>query len=383
MSDGSGTDMDVASLVGYLMPFDGREGLSHPASIDEARQILAGHPGLSCLVVAQRNERYRFEELLCSDKACLDRSENVFDSIKALIKTHRIAVAGTRFIFHFKSDACEYQSQFAVLSNSRDVGNPRVVLWPLLMKKECLLTFTRYKPHLHHEITRYLKAPDSISWARKASVFFFRGMNSGNPFTSIQYPWNRFRRSRQDLLVEALRLPQDLQVLVDIGFNKLYPKRQILERQLAAPALLEEQFTGYLRDGCSISDLRYDIELLLAQIKPSLSMQQMYGFRYIFCPEGFDCSSALPWVLASNSLAIVPPFHYENVIVNSQALKPYVHFVPIREDFGDLPEVMRWVLAHDAECQQIVRNANDYMRPFVDQQCMITVQKAIIEKLVS
>jgi hypothetical protein len=371
------------TLLRYLMPNAGPGALRQPASLDEAKNILDRHPETSCLVLRQDSGRTVFEELLCANRTCIDRSRDVFASIQATVRKHRIPVGGQRFIFHFKGDACELRPDFPLLANSRNVGNEQVILWPLLFKKRYLLSFARYSPYLHDEITCYRHKPDDVPWEKKAPIFFFRGRNSGNPFCSIQYPWNGFRSSRQQLLVEALRLPADLRPLIDIGFNELYPKRKILVRKHGDRAFLEGGLGRYLKGGCTIADLEGDIALALSHIKPSLGAPHIYRYRYHFCPEGFDCSSSLSWVLASNSLAIVPPFHYENVIINSQTLKPYVHFLPIKEDYSDLADVMRWAVSHDDECRQMVANANAYMRPFVDPACMEEAQRIMISRLVN
>jgi hypothetical protein len=370
-------------IIRYLMPPETQNWMRHPVSDEEAREFLGRHLEVSCLWIRQKDGKYFFEELLCKNKTCIDRSRNVFASIQGLVRKHRLPVHSNRFIFHFKGDACELRPDFPMLANSRDVGNDRVILWPLLIRKNYLFSFAKYSPYMHDEITKYCHKPDSTAWEAKLPMFFFRGMNSGNPFSSVQYPWNRFRCSRQRLLDEALRLPDDLRAHVDIGFNELYPKIAVLNENRRSRTFLEERFGKYLVEGSTLDDVQEDIELLLSNIKPSLSMTKMYRHKYQLCPEGFDCSSALSWVLASNSMAIVPPFHYENVIINSRHLKPYTHFLPVREDYADLADVMRWALAHDDECRQMVREANAYMRPFIDEGSMAEVQKSILERLLS
>lgn len=380
-SYGGAKGMSIEAIVRYLLPDEARSGLRHPASAAEARAVMDRHPEVSCLAIRQQGSGYCFEELLCENRTCIDRSRNIFDSIRRLIGKHQLPLRGERFLFHFKGDACEYRPDFPLLSNSRNVGNERVILWPLLIRNNYLLSFARYSPYLHDEITRYRHKPDQVAWADKRPMFFFRGRNSGNPFSSVQYPWNRFRCSRQMLLDEALRLPDDLRARVDIGFNELYPKVVLLRKNKGRGTFLAERFGQHLADGSCLADVQNDITLLLSHIKPALGMTQMYLHKYQLCPEGFDCSSALSWVLASNSLAIVPPFHYENVIINSRQLQPYRHFLPIREDYADLAEVMRWALEHDEECRQMVCEASAYMRPFVDETCMEAVQTAMLEIL--
>ena len=90
----------------------------------------------------------------------------------------------------------------------------------------------------------------------------------------------------------------------------------------------------------------------------------------------------LNWVLASNSLAICPPFHYENVIINSNKLKPYVHYIPIKEDYSDLDDIIDWCLNNDNKCKQIVINANNYMKNLKNKKYMYNIQKEIIRRII-
>lgn len=364
------------------MPFRGTFS-SHTKTLEQAREIVKNHHETSCLCIQNRNSRYIFEQILCSNKTCIDRSINVFNSIRKIIKNHRIPVNGARFIYHFKGDACNLSTPFPLLANSRKIGNTNIILWPLLLKTHYLLTGIKYDPYLHDEITKYLHAPDRLTWNQKEAVFLFRGMNSGNPFPSISYSWNMERESRCKLLLESLRLPNKLRSFVDVGFNKTYPRSKTLRQIHKNLPYLESTFSKHLREGSSIKTLQDDIQLVLSHLKPSLTRTQLYNYKYLLCPEGFDCASALSWVLASNSLAVAPPFHYENAIINSKSLKPYVHFLPICEDYSDLAEAIMWTREHDDACQRMVSNANEYMQPFTSSHWMERVQAGILRNLLT
>lgn len=42
-------------------------------------------------------------------------------------------------------------------------------------------------------------------------------------------------------------------------------------------------------------------------LKPSLSIRQQLGYRYLVSVEGNDVASGLKWMLASNSTVLMPP----------------------------------------------------------------------------
>lgn len=83
-------------------------------------------------------------------------------------------------------------------------------------------------------------------------------------------------------------------------------------------------------------------------------------YKYILSVEGNDKDSGLQWKLASNSVVfMVKPF-FESWLREFQ-LQPYVHYVPIESDFSDLLEKFAWCEEHPDLCEQIAKNATEYV----------------------
>jgi hypothetical protein len=61
-------------------------------------------------------------------------------------------------------------------------------------------------------------------------------------------------------------------------------------------------------------------------------------------------------------------------------LVPYVHFVPVSEDFSDLEEVYEWCLDHDAECEEISKNATEFAKEFLDLEREDEITRKVILK---
>jgi hypothetical protein len=339
---------------------------------DKAKNIITNNSLISCLVIKFINNNYIFEIIEATDKVCIDRSLLIFENIKKIIKNNNIKIDGEKFIFHYKGDACKINNNeiFPLLSHSRYIGCNNIIIWPLT------LTSNTY---FHYDLNYYLKNPDNILWENKKNIFFFRGMNSGNTFSLIKDSWNLERGSRINLLLECLKLPKKLQEKCDISFDYLYPNIKDIEKNVNNLNGLTEMFKSKIfNSGKTILDLQSEIKLVLQNIKPRQNITYLYNYKYIFCPEGFDVSSGLNWVLSSNSIAIVPPFHYENTIINSSYLQPYVHYLPIKEDYSDLGVVIEWAINNDEKCKEIVKNANKYMELFLNEQNMQEYLKNIL-----
>ena len=98
---------------------------------------------------------------------------------------------------------------------------------------------------------------------------------------------------------------------------------------------------------------------------PFLHPTEQMAFRYIISVEGNDVASNLKWILASNSLCIMPAPVYETWFMEGR-LKAGEHYVQVSDDFADLEEKILYYERHPDEAKEIIRNANRYVEPFFD-----------------
>lgn len=113
-------------------------------------------------------------------------------------------------------------------------------------------------------------------------------------------------------------------------------------------------------------------------IKPTMSIEEMLSYKYIISLEGHDVASNLKWIMYSNSVAIMPVPTRETWFLES-CLIPWVHFVPISETMNDLEEKLEWCINNDDKCQQIVENANLYVRNFLNLEDEKNLSTQVIE----
>jgi hypothetical protein len=65
------------------------------------------------------------------------------------------------------------------------------------------------------------------------------------------------------------------------------------------------------------------------------------------------------------------------------SLKPYEHFVPVREDLSDLVDAVTWVLAHPVEADRIARNALDLARELFTKEAICARTLCVLEARVA
>ncbi len=96
-------------------------------------------------------------------------------------------------------------------------------------------------------------------------------------------------------------------------------------------------------------------------MKAGASKKEHLRFKYLPVLDGHMCTyPGYQWRLLSNSVS----FKQESDQIQwfYSALKPYVHFIPIKNDLGDLIEKIEWAKTHDEEVQKIVCNAQEFAK---------------------
>ena len=89
-------------------------------------------------------------------------------------------------------------------------------------------------------------------------------------------------------------------------------------------------------------------------------MEEQLQYKYILSVEGNDVSTGLKWQLTSNSVV----FMAEPITVSfamEELLVPFVHYVPVKEDYSNLVEMVEWARMNDNKCKFISQQATAYM----------------------
>jgi hypothetical protein len=94
---------------------------------------------------------------------------------------------------------------------------------------------------------------------------------------------------------------------------------------------------------------------------PFMDYNEQAKYRMIINLPGHTVAFRLPTILGLGSVVLhVDDFRYKGWF--ETFLKPWVHYVPLRFDLGDLIEKIEWCLAHPDVCEYIVANATEFVR---------------------
>ena len=116
--------------------------------------------------------------------------------------------------------------------------------------------------------------------------------------------------------------------------------------------------------------------------KPFLSVHEQMGYKYVISIEGIDVATNLKWILASNSLCLMPAPVYETWFMEGR-LEAGRHYVKVRDDFEDLEDSILYYERHPEEALDIIRNANTFTAQFLDETrerilCLLVMYKYFV-----
>lgn len=95
--------------------------------------------------------------------------------------------------------------------------------------------------------------------------------------------------------------------------------------------------------------------------------------------SGNDKDSGLNWKLKSNSLVFMPRPRVTSWLMET-TLIPNYHYILLKDDFSDLGVKLAWCNANQDKCQQIILNAQRFMRQFADQAVEKAIETEVLNK---
>jgi hypothetical protein len=140
------------------------------------------------------------------------------------------------------------------------------------------------------------------------------------------------------------------------------------------------QFWGHLDVGFSqyVQDALKDPASYPRQyVKGVAPIGEFLKHKYLPVVDGNDKSSSLNWVLASNSVPLMPKPKYHSWLCEKFLVAGY-HYVEVSRDFSDLPEKIEWCRAHDDECRQIAENGKEFMKQFQNAETEVLLEKLVV-----
>ena len=113
--------------------------------------------------------------------------------------------------------------------------------------------------------------------------------------------------------------------------------------------------------------------------KKEMSLKQQLEHKYILSLEGNDVASGLKWQLYSNSVV----FMRKPRIVSwamEDTLEPFVHYIPLLDDFSDFEKQLEWANNNQDKCKIISENATRFIEQFLDPKMEMLIENLVLKK---
>ncbi|KAJ3077643.1 capsule-associated protein CAP1 [Rhizoclosmatium sp. JEL0117] len=194
----------------------------------------------------------------------------------------------------------------------------------------------------HIEITQK-PVLDPYTWEQKKNVLFWRGTTTGGSFKNGA-PWEHYPR------IKMMNWEREFSrkyghkykgVTFDAGAGQEPPNKELsVDIGFSAVVQTDDVTTEIIRN-------RYPL-------KKRVSFEETKRFKYLIVVDGNTWPSRLQSYLQTNSVIL-----YSGIFTDyyNWLLEPWVHYVPIKLDFSDLEEKLKWLMDHDDEARQISLNA--------------------------
>ena len=183
----------------------------------------------------------------------------------------------------------------------------------------------------------------SYPWKKKKSLIFWRGSTTGGGFGGED--WIHYGRSRLVLL------------------------------SLNYPHLVNARFTSL----CQGAEHNPDILMRPELCDGWISIQEQLQYKYLIDVDGNSAAwSRFYWTLLSQSVV------FKQITDNEEwfykALSPYVHYIPVAEDFSDLLEKIEWAKENEDEVQKIARNGTEFAAHHLSEEMIYTYLYYVIKR---
>lgn len=112
---------------------------------------------------------------------------------------------------------------------------------------------------------------------------------------------------------------------------------------------------------------------------PYISLPQHCKFKYLIDLQGFGYSARFKFLMHSRRPIFFQKRKYHEYWF--WYLKPFVHYIPIEEDFSDFEEMFQWAENNQDKCKEIAENAFEFAQKNLKKENALIRLKNILIKL--
>lgn len=122
-------------------------------------------------------------------------------------------------------------------------------------------------------------------------------------------------------------------------------------------------------------------ENVVAEKGKWIESKEMVEYKYILDMDGNACTwDATAWKLNSGSILMKVESGWRQWFYDS--FHPWIHYVPIADDFSDLQEKYHWCETHPAECETMISNAKDLFQSVYRFSNVVEYSRNVLSRII-
>ena len=126
------------------------------------------------------------------------------------------------------------------------------------------------------------------------------------------------------------------------------------------------EYVGALSNQRRVAPFSREVEGNGDRLRRIMSRAEQLEYKYVLSLTGADATSNLEWMMAQNSVVVMPTPKKESWLMEGLLL-PWVHYAPL-DDPARADELVEWLDAHEHECLQMVQHANDRLQDLLQNR---------------
>lgn len=130
---------------------------------------------------------------------------------------------------------------------------------------------------------------------------------------------------------------------------------------------------------CDSGEVAKNAPIMPEYVKPYMPIKKLLKYKFIACTEGNEVATNLKWVMSSNSIAVMPRPKFESWFMESTLIANY-HYIEIKDDYSDISERLTYYINHPEEAEEIIKNANEYVKKFMNNRLEKWIQYEVVRR---
>ncbi len=188
-----------------------------------------------------------------------------------------------------------------------------------------------------------------VSWETPSPMFVKSRPITDGKTNSVLLPLNKVRHFR--FITDSKRYSDKKDMLVFRNVVRQPHRLAFLDRHFSNPLCDAGQTNGDWGNP--------------AYKKQYMTIEEQLDYKFVACIEGNDVATNLKWVMASNSIAVMPRPKIESWYMEGTLIGDY-HYIEIKDDYSDLDDKLKYYIAHPDEAEAIIAHAHEYVARFRD-----------------